>query len=260
MKGLSKVFKVSKISIAILLAMSMQASAVEVSVKEANFVRNKDKKEAFKEYLKSIGNFTANSDNDLYENLEDDAILANHFIHKGISSMMQAKFENMVNRYFAEAQIKKMQNEIKLDDKIIKSYYLDNLETFKMKPVADIMILQFSTLEDASEFFNTTKDKNAQDVMNEAKKKSERLIEYKHPVNRMYPVYRDSLRDYNQSNYMTPPQYIKGKFAVLYVKNVEVKNAYYPLEEVKPYIINTLHKKTYVRERKSLLDTYREEK
>lgn len=252
-------FKISKISIGILLAISVHVSAVEVNVKEAVFIGNKDKKDAFKEYLKSSGNFTANDDNDLYKNLEDDAILANYFIRNGISSMEQAKLENMVNRYFAEAQIKKVQNEIILDDKIIKSYYLDNLETFKIKPVADMTIVQFKTLEDASEFFFDTKDKNLKDVINDANEKAEKLTEYKHPVNRMYPGYRDSLKDYNQSNYLTPPQYIRGKFVVLYIRDIEVKNTYYSLEEVKSHIIKTLHQKTYIRERKKLIDNYREE-
>ncbi len=251
--------KLNKILILTLIAV-LHVSAVEVSIKKAPFTSSKEKIIAFKKYLKTKGAFIANNEKDLVVNLEDDSILANAFFNKYFSKNTEAEIENMVNRYLADAYIKKIQQEIVLDDKIIESYYLDNLEKFKVKPVADILILQFENLADASDFYNSTKNIKSTDAIKNAKDKIKKQIKYKHPVNRMYPIYRDSLRDYKQSDYFTPPQYIRGNFAVLYIKNVIDENRYYPLKEVKKYIIETLHKEVYTRERKKIIDEYREKK
>lgn len=252
--------KISRKYIAVLLILAIEVSAVEVTIKEAPLNTSKEKIDAFKEYLKANGNFTANSENDLLKNLEDDVTLANHYIAEGMSKNEEQKINNMINRYLAKAEVKRIQEKIKLDDKIIDSYYLDNIETFKMKPIADITILQFKTLESASDFFSKTKKKESKELMIDAKEEAAKLTQYKHPINKMYPVYRDSLRDYNESDYFTPPQYIKGQFVLLYVKSIEDKNRYYPLEKVRKYITDTLYKETFVRERRKIIDDYRGEK
>jgi hypothetical protein len=240
---------------------TLQLSAVEVALKEAKFTQSKEKVKAFKKYLKNKGDFVANNEKDLLLNLEDDTILANQFFTKYYSKEVEAEVENMVNRYLADAYIKKIQDETVLDDKIVESYYLDNIEKFKVKPVADILILQFENLDDATKFYNTTKkDSNSLKIIRNAENKIKKKIDYKHPINRMYPAYRDSLRDYKQSDYFTPPQYIRGSFVVLYIRSVVDEDRYYPIKDVKKYILKTLHKEVYTKERKKILDNYRDKK
>ena len=235
------------------------ASAVDIDVKIEPYVKNEENIAAFNQYLKTEKHFTADSQKGLDKHLHDDWLLANHFA-KDMSSYEKALLTNMVNRYLARKEIEKIQKSIKLSNDVLKSYYLDNLKDYKLKPLVDLTVFNFKTLEDAHTFYKYSQEHNYTQTSEFAKEQEVKQFEYKYPLNKMMPIFRLSLRDLKQTGYFTPPLFYGKEFLVIYVKDIKQRDGYLSFKKVKGHIGTILHKQTYLQKRNELISIYQEEK
>ncbi len=244
---------------AVLAAMGTLQSA-EVDVKPVPYVKNEKRVKAFDEYLREVKHFRANSWKDLEKNLRDDYLLANHFLKNGMNDDERARLTNMVNRYLAQREVQRIQKSIGISDDVTRSYYLDHLRDYKLKPIVSLKNFHFKTLEEADAFYRFAKENGYAKALQKAKTMGVEPIDYTHPLNMMQPLFRLSLKNRHDSGYFTPPQYVPKDFVVLYVADIKQRDGYIPYDKVKRAIARELWQKTYLRKRMEILSSYDGEK
>jgi len=240
------------------IACACSLGAVEVEVKSSVYKTDENNILAFDRYLQDDKNFRAESRKDLEKNLHEDWILAEIYIKDNFNDFEKAKVTNLVNRFLAKEQVKKIQKEIKISDDIIKSYYLDHLAEYKLKPYVEMKIFNFDTIESAYEFYIFSRSHTFDESMKYAINNNISPEKYNHPLNRMMPEMRYSLRDTKQKKYFTPPQVFKQHYMVSYIENVTERDGYVEFKNVKKYIEKILWKETYLQKRFDLVSQYKE--
>jgi len=245
-------------SLMLICVISVSVKAIEVKLKVDEFILNENKVVAFKEFLQNTRRFKANSDQDLIKNLEEDWILANAYYKLGLNDIEKEKIINLVNREMAKKYIYRLQNEAKVSDDIAKSYYLDNIENYKVMPIIDMKIFRFKSLDECDKFYQFTKSHTFVNVLDYVRDNNITVLPYKTRYNSMFPVYRNSIKDYKQIKYFTPPQFISGFFTVLYINDIiKSDKKYIPYSMIKQEIMKELNKKLYLQKRKSIIDKFR---
>ncbi len=241
---------------ALAIAWACSLGAVEVEITSSVYKTDENNILAFEQYLKEEKNFRAESRKDLEKNLREDWILAEVYVQNNFNDYEKSKLTNMVNRYLAKEQIKKIQKKIDISEDVVKSYYLDHLDNYKLKPYVEMKIFNFDTLESAHAFYIFTQSHTYDESLQHAVKEDIAYVQYNNPFNRMMPEMRHSLRDMKQKNYFTPPQLYKKQYMVTYIENITEREGYVAFEKTRKYIKKLLWKKTYLKQRSDLLSQY----
>lgn len=230
--------------------------AVNVELNSSPYVKNQNNIDAFTVYLRDVKNFRANKEADLDKNLHDDWMLANNYLSKHITPLERAEVTNMVNRYLAAKEIRRVQESIQLSDDIVKSYYLDNLDKYRLKPMLNLTLFTSKNLDKAREFYDYASSHNIAQAKEYADKNSSKIVykDYSASENRTVPVIRRAMRDMNSTNYFTPPLFHIDSFLVVYVDNIEQRSGYVEYERVKSSIVKLLRDKTFIQERKKIVE------
>ncbi|GEM_PF-6672195 len=252
--------KKTTLTIATLICVAAVGRAADVQVKVAPYVRNEERITAFDDYLRTEKHFRAQSRKDLEKNLRDDWILANSFLENAYTPEEKAKVVNLVNRYLAKREVQRIQKKIGISDDVLKSYYLDHISDYRLKPIVSMKIFHFKTLEDADTFFRFAKTHSYEEAVKKAEAMQTKPIDYTHPLNMMQPIFRLSMRNKTDKEYFTPPQFVGKDFAVLYVADIKPREGYVPFEKARKGIGKELWKKTYLRMRRQILDSYQDKK
>jgi hypothetical protein len=203
------------------------------------------------------------SDNGARKVAKENKILANEYIKKfGLSNFDKSKIEVMVNTYLADNMVRRIQNKIKIPDKVLYSYYLDNKEKFRTGDQIDFISFEFDDMRKAVDFYVKVKDKDfsyAQKIADKDNVKTKNFLNQR--IFKIDPNIKKYLDDH-KSGYFLPPIYLKGRnIKVLYVKNYKLsdKNDYLSFEQVKEEIAKKLKKANFIKERNKLLEKYKRE-
>lgn len=209
--------------------------------------------DAMKEYLFETQRFTPNSDQDVVDILIENKLLTEAYMKLRNKSAIHAMKDVVSEAYFAKAMIKLKQKLISIPAEVVKSYYLDHIDEYKMKPIIDLDIMMIKSLDTAFDVFNQSRLKTYNEVKKYAQGKGVNIKKYRQPVNRMPVFLRKTLRNYTDSQYFTPPQHTRKGFMILYVKSVEPQKGYWPFEKAKKEIEKKLYKQSYLNMRKKLV-------
>lgn len=240
------------------IVMATVAMAVDVELKSAPFARNENNLAAFDQYLQEEKHFRAASKKDLEKNLREDWILAEHYIKNGLSDYEKAMIVNMVNGYLARKETEKMQREAGIDEKVVKSYYLDHLAEYKLKPILQLKIFRFDTLDNAFDFFQYAREHTYTEAEDFASKMGVAKKPFNYPSNMAPREYRNALRDMTQTGYFTAPQLIRDEYTILYVEKITHREGSVPFGEIKETLSQELWKKTYLKKRAELVSSYQD--
>lgn len=230
----------------------------DVNVVPSAYQKDETRITAFDNYLRKTRHFRAQSREDLEKNLRDDWLLANHFIEKAYTPMEKAEIVNLVNRVLAQKEIERIQKKIGIKDDVVKSYYLDHLSEYRLKPMVSIKIFHFASLRQADDFYRFALKHTYAQSTEKLKKDGIKAVDYTHPLNMMQPVYRLSLRNLEDQHYFTPPQFVGKGFAVVYVDTIKKRDRYAPFDKVKKSIAKMLWQKTYLEKRAEILASYQD--
>ena len=242
-----------------IFAFAILLQAVDVQVKIEPYKSNEMNIEAFKQFLIDKMHFHPDNQKDLDKRLNEDWLLANYFVKKYNSPFEEADVTNMVNRYLADKAVEKIQRSVKISDDVLRSYYLDHKNKYRMKAIVTFDLYTFKSLQKADAFYRFAKEHNASEVAAYTKKERIKTSSYKSRLNMMLPVFRLVMIDLEQSGYYTPPVYYNHDFDVLYIKNIEKKDEYVPYRVAKKEIAKKLYKQTFLKKRKEILETFMDE-
>jgi hypothetical protein len=245
--------KAMELIVLVLLHMSAIQGA-EVDLKAVPYQKDELRIQAFEQYLRQSRHFRPQKHSELDRNLKEDWLLANRFIKEGMSPEEKAWITNALNRELARMEIERIQRSVKISDDVPKSYYMDHLEGYKLRPILSFDIYIFKSLDKAEEFYQYTKKHTKKEADEYAKKEKVKIIPYKAAENKTLPLLRRIMKDRRRTGYFSPPVFLNNEFSVVYVADIEQRKGYLPYEKVKPRIMETLFKQTYLEERKRVVD------
>ncbi len=246
-----------KNAIKLVLSGMLGASAMqgaEVDLKATAYQKDELRIQAFEEYLRKTRHFRPQKHSELDRNLKEDWLLANRFVTEGMSPKEKAFITNMLNRELARMEVERIQRSVKISDDVPRSYYMDHLEDYKLRPILSFDIYTFKTVEKAEAFYEYTKKHTAEEAAAYAKKEKIKTVPYKAAENKTIPYLRRVMKDNHSSGYFSSPVFFNKEFSVIYVADIKPQKGYLPYEKVKPHIMNILFKKTYLEERQRIIE------
>lgn len=246
--------KKKAMSLVVLGLLSVSAlQGVEVDVNVTAYQKDALRIQAFEEYLRKSRNFRPQKHSELDRNLKEDWLLANRFVREGMSAKEKAEITNTLNRELARMEVERIQRAVKISDDVPKSYYLDHMKEYKLRPILSFEIYAFKTLDKAAKFYEYAKHHTVDEVAAYAKKEKIKVLPYKAAENKTVPLLRRVMKDNTSTGYFTYPVFFNKEFTVVYVAGIEQRQGYLPYEKVKSHIMNTLFKKTYLEERQRVI-------
>jgi len=194
--------------------------------------------------------------------VKENRILANVFIKspyfKNFNlNLLKIKIEKILSEEF----VKKVQSSIDLSPKILKSYYYDNLEKFRLPPKFVIKRYSFKTYDQAFSFYKR-REKNLSTPpgdfgVSSSNVRRVSLSQLREPLKSLV---EDNLeKNLSYTKYLTPPLVISSKRVDVYEIEKEVTSKskkFYDFEQVKEEIKSFLYKKAFSQEREKLLSKY----
>ena len=244
---------------AIFLSFSQSIFALDITIKPSknyNQVSQADIK-AMQEYVKRkyhLFLYKKSAKNAVI----DSRILSNEYFKKGLFTPKEKKkLQIELEMRYADKYIDYLQRKIKIPEKVLRSYYYDNIEKFKADPEVQFIRYRFDNYKDANNFY--------QDLL--ISKNPKKIIEKYHPkihqepfvkVAKLKEPYRSFVQP-QKSGYPLPPVVVKKNvYDVFYVKNYKQENRYKPYENVKKEIEDLLYKQTFAKKREEILKEYRD--
>ncbi len=179
--------------------------------------------------------------------VKENRILANAYIKEGLLTPFQQKVLLIeTEKNLADQYVKHLQQTVQIPEKVLKSYYFDNLEKFKELPQVKLMRYRFKTYKDAIAFY-MKKRKNIK--FNKMKESWKSLNKIKEPYRSIFLV--------TKKGQYTPVFVVgKDKFDIFYIEDKKEGKGYLPFEKVKKDIAKFLYAKTFNRARAKVLEQY----
>ncbi len=250
-----------KIFLWFLLFIVVPLFAIEVKVypdRDTNISISITEKNALKDFVKSTMNFVLR-DKGAYNIAKENRVLANEYIkRKKLLNYDLARIKVEAEMYLATQLVQDIQNNIKLSDKLLLSYYLDNKERFKKPDEADIVLIFFNNYDDAAKFYENVKNRDFSYAKQLVKKYNATIKDYGFKkITELKPPTKEYLLQYKKSGIFLPPVILAPKsISILYVKEYRIGKGYRNFEDVKEDIRKFLHNKTFLRERNKILKKY----
>jgi len=213
---------------------------------------------AMKFFLKKKYHLTVN-DKGAKQLIKENRTLANAYLN---SEYFKKKFNKNLFKIKTEMQladnfVKELQREIKIPDKVLKSYYYDHLEDFKESPQVYLVRFSFKNYDDALNFYQNRLKSDSIDVKDF--NGTTRDIGYANIDKIREPL--KSLIKENGKNYLSPPFiWAKDRYDVYYVKETKKSDGYKKFEQVKNRIKDILYQKTFNKKREEVIKEYLKEK
>ena len=242
------------LSLEIFLLLSISVQAVEVKVREKPPSANVEFVQAFKDYIEGKTGFIPNSDEDVKRIEYENELLANAYFHKHHGKYLDTWVNVLVNDKMAKKMIREIQESIIIDDEVLRSYYLANLDKYRAAEQAKVDVFLFDTIESAFDVYKYSRQHDINTSRAYAKAHALKMVAYNTSIHSLYPTVRASITDRKKQDYFTPPYLSSKKFALTYVHKVWDPDTILSYESVKAGIVRMLHKKTYLRERKKLVE------
>jgi len=188
----------------------------------------------------------------------DSRILSNEYFKKRLFTPIEKKkLQIELEMRYADKYIDYLQRKIKIPEKVLKSYYYDNIEKFRTHPEVQFIRYRFNNYKDAYTFY--------QDLL--LSKNPKKIIEKYHPkvyqepfvkITKLKEPYKSFVQS-QKSGYPLPPIVVKKNvYDVFYIKNYKQENKYKPYEKVKKEIEDLLYKQTFAKRREEILKKYRD--
>jgi len=244
---------------ALLFFVATLSFALQVDIRpDKNIAVSGQEKDILKYYLFNQYRFRIN-DQGAMNIVKENRILANEYIKQNrLNKFDKYNILIRIEQYLADQFVKSFQEQKKIDEKVVMSYYLDHKNDFKKPDQVDTVLFVFNDPEKAVDFYTQVKGKDLSYAKNLAKEYNATIkdIGYKNIDEVKYPT-RAFLEKNKKSNYFLPPIVLNASSAdVLYVRSYRKENGYKPFKEVKEDIIKLLRKKTFLKERDKLLKKY----
>ncbi len=210
---------------------------------------------AMKYFLKKKYNFIANNEKGVKKLVKENRALANAYLN---SEYFKKKFNKNLFKIKTEMQlaenfVKELQREIKIPDKVLKSYYYDHLEDFKESPQVRLVRFSFKNYDDALNFYHNRLKSDSVDVKDF--NGITRDIGYANIDKIREPL--KSLIKENGKNYISPPFiWAKDRYDVYYVKETKKSDGYKKFDQVKNRIKDILYQKTFNKKREEVIKEY----
>ena len=215
--------------------------------------------DAMKAHLYEKTRFKPNADKDVIQILQDNHLLAQQYLSKLDPQQRQIEMDVILDEVFAEKMIKDAQRKAKIPEDVVRSYYLDNLENYRLHPLYTLHIYQSDDFEQLFQLFQFATDHGAKDVSAKAEALKLKAVQYRQPYKRMPPYLRDLLDDSAKAGKYFPPLYTPKGFVVIHVADVKPQEGYWDFQNAAISIRSTLYQKTYLRMRDTLLKELRHE-
>lgn len=223
-------------------------------------VTNKDKT-AIQEFYDKFFKFHL-TDDGAYKLVKENRILANAYLKKyGLPNDDKERIKVETELYLANAMVREIQNRIKLSDKVLYSYYIDNIDKFKDSDHVDLSIFYFKNPENAFQFYWTAKNKKFEDAKKLAKQLSKDIVikDYNDvKLNTMKPFFRNMITKYGAGHLMPP--IFDEVTSVSFIRAYHEATEYKKFNDVKEEIRKILYNKTFLRERNKILSQYMDQK
>ncbi len=235
--------------------------AIQVKITPDKTIKmSNDDYSALKAYVQEVLKFHM-SEKGARKIAKENRILANEYLKtKGLDKYDITKIKIMIETYLADKLIKDIQNNIKLPEKTLLSYYLDNKEQFRKGDTVDIISFEFDDMRKAIQFYNKVKDKDFDYAQKIADKEGVNTKVYNNQErDTMFNVIKKYVEK-GKEKYFLPPITIQGHVKVMYVQHYNKSNEYYSFEEAKDKIKKKLFDETFARERNKILAKYKEAK
>ena len=190
--------------------------------------------------------------------VSDSRILSNEYFQNGLFTPTEKKkLQIELEMRYADKYIDYLQRKIKIPEKVLKSYYYDNIEKFKIDPKVQFLRYRFNNYNDAYSFYkDLLKSKDPQKIVQKYHPQV-----YQEPfvkVPKLKEPYK-SLIQPQKSGYPLPPIVVKkDAYDVLYVKSYKQGNKYKSYENVKREIEDLLYKQTFAKKREEILRKYKD--
>jgi len=249
-----------KILLSLLITCSVFAIDIKISPDTKIVVSNKDKT-AIQGFYDKFFKFHL-TDDGAYKLVKENRILANEYLKKyGLSNDDKERIKVETELYLANAMVRKIQNNIKLSDKVLYSYYIDNKDKFKDSERVDLSIFYFKNPEKAFQFYWTAKNKKFEDAKKLAKQLSKDIVikDYNDvKLNTMKPFFRNMITKYGAGHLMPP--IFDEVTSVSFIRAYHEATEYKKFNDVKEEIRKILYNKTFLRERNKILSQYMDQK
>ena len=228
--------------------------AIEVKLlQDSNITVDNDDVRAIRNFFVQKYNFHITDTRGAKKIVEENRILANQFLKEGLFQKNKKSIQIEIEDMLAKRYVKDLQNRTKISDKVAKSYYLDNIQKYKKPPKVSIVSYRFEDIDNAYRFYKESNTTSIDLLVKKYKPIKQMEIEKKE-INALPKSIRDFI-DPDKNSYTLPPFVIsKGKVDVFYIKEYYPADGYIPFEDVKNQIKNSLHKQTFAKERKKILE------
>ena len=245
----------------LLFIMIIPLFGIEVKIfpdKDTNITISILEKNALKKFVKSTMNFEL-LDEGAYKIAKENRALANEYLkQKKLSSYDIARIKTEIEMYLANHFIEDIQKNVKIPEKILMSYYLDNKNKFKKVDEASIVLIFFNNYDNAAKFYENVKNRDYPYAKTLANEYNATIKEYGFKkITKLKSPAKDYLLQFKKAGIFLPPVVLSpNTVSILYVKKYKIGKGYQDFEDVKEDIRKFLYNKTFLRERNKILRKY----
>ena len=188
---------------------------------------------------------------DIKQMILDNRLLANEYLKSNDIKELIVNLRLETERALATRYVQAIQNDIKISDEALKSYYVSHELEFKRPADVNFTIVKFHKYDDAMKFYDDYKSK-IHDID---------LSEYNTStmLKQLAFLNRDIsglLKKGSKQSYLLPPQFFIDHFSVIYIHNINPINIA-PFEEVKEKIRSLLFEKIFKDEKRKIIESLR---
>ena len=213
----------------------------------------------YKTYIKKKYNYVITDNEGAKKLIRENRILANEFLKNGMYKKEKEYIKIMLEDYLADKYVQNIQRSIKIPEKVLYSYYLDNKEKFKKPSQVNIIRFRFKTYDDAADFYNKARTlHNEQAIKKLAMQHNAQIKDYGwRNVTTLKKNFTSFIKK-NEKSYLIPP-FIQNAQAtnVYYIRDYKKEGDYYSFDKVKQKIRDILYAKTFEQKREEILKRYK---
>jgi len=187
--------------------------------------------------------------------LKDNRILSNMYLdrHNPLTEDEAMVLKHTIENVLAAKVIKEIQEETKISDDVVKSYYIAHQDDYMNEPTYDYTYISFETFEKASTFYLTHKDdiKTIFSYVKESNATVQKFVQ-KSESSVYYTIGKEAQK--TETPFILAPQKLE-EYVIMYVQ-AKHKPLPIPYEVVKANIKEMLFQKTATEKRNKLMLDY----
>jgi len=183
--------------------------------------------------------------------VRENRILANRFLKEGLLSQERKSLQLEIEEILAKRYINHLQERIGIDERVIKSYYLDHIEEFRKSPKIHLIRYRFHDLDQAYHFYKESLHTPIEKLLKKYKPQKE--DKGTKEISRLSPTLRSFIGE-GKEKYVTPPFVVgKGVVDLFYIDKYFPSQGYREYQEVKEEIKQRLYKESFSQARQKAL-------